>query len=171
MLLIAEKMDFIVLSLGTNIGNRLENLDQARLLLTELGIEILQASSIYETEPYGIADQEDFLNQVLLIHYNGSPDELLSSCLKIEAVMGRVRQEKNGPRLIDIDLLFYKNMVFEKEQLVLPHKGIAKRRFVLEPLAEIAGHQTHPIFKKTISELLDECPDNLIVKPHAPHLT
>lgn len=164
MSLIADQMDFIALSLGTNLGDREANLDQARRLLEMRGVEILKASSLYETEPYGIADQPDFLNQVLLVHSNQTADELLNICLQVEADMGRVRQQKNGPRIIDIDVLFYKNTVMQKEHLMLPHKGIATRRFVLEPLNEIAGHQSHPIFGKTIQELLDECHDPLIVK-------
>lgn len=158
-------MDFIALSLGSNVGDRSQHLAEARGKLIEQGIEILKDSTIYETEPYGIVDQEKFLNQVLLVHVNVKPDELLKTCLKIEQEMGRVRAEKNGPRVIDIDVLFYKDLVLEKEGLLLPHKGIAQRRFVLVPLAEVAGHQKHPIFSKTIQQLLDECPDNLIVKP------
>jgi 2-amino-4-hydroxy-6-hydroxymethyldihydropteridine diphosphokinase len=160
-------MDFIALSLGTNIGDRTANLTEARSRLVERGIEILNSSSIYETEPYGMADQEKFLNQVLLVHANLKPDQLLKTCLKIEEEMGRIRGEKNGPRIIDVDLLFYKDLVLEKEGLLLPHKGIAHRRFVLAPLAEVAGHQTHPIFAKTIQQLLDECEDLLRVKKHS----
>jgi 2-amino-4-hydroxy-6-hydroxymethyldihydropteridine diphosphokinase len=159
-------MDFIVLSLGTNVGDRESNLDQARHLLEMRGVEIMKVSSLYETEPYGIADQDDFLNQVLLVHANQTADELLATCLGIEHEMGRVRAEKNGPRVIDIDLLFYKDLVLQKEHLTLPHKGIATRRFVLQPLAEIAGDQTHPSFEKIIQQLLDECTDSLIVKPY-----
>lgn len=159
-------MDFVALSLGTNVGDRAANLAEARNRLIEQGIEVLKCSSVYETEPYGIADQEQFLNQVLLVHANVKPDELLRICLKIEQEMGRIRGEKNGPRIIDIDLLFYKNLVLEKEGLLLPHKGISHRRFVLAPLAEVAGHQTHPIFAKTIQQLLDECEDRLQVKRH-----
>lgn len=158
-------MDFIALSLGSNVGDRSLNLAKARAMLIEQEIEILKVSAIYETEPYGVADQENFLNQVLLVHANMKPEELLKTCLTIEQELGRVRAEKNGPRIIDIDLLFYKDLVLEKEGLQLPHKGIAQRRFVLTPLAEVAGHQIHPIFAKTIQQLLDECPDHLIVKP------
>jgi len=159
-------MDFIVLSLGSNIGDRGANLDQARHLLEMRGVEVLKSSSLYETEPYGISEQPDFLNRVLLVHANQTADELLKTCLQIETDMGRVRTEKNGPRIIDIDVLFYKDIVLEKEHLTLPHKGIATRRFVLQPLNEVAGHQIHPIFGKTIQELLAQCTDELQVKKY-----
>jgi 2-amino-4-hydroxy-6-hydroxymethyldihydropteridine diphosphokinase len=123
----------------------------------------LQVSSIYETAAWGMENQEAFLNQVLEIETNLNPDELLQSILQIEEGLGRKRELKYGPRTIDIDILFFNDQVIDQEGLKIPHPQLQNRRFVLVPLNEIASNKIHPIFKKTISQLLAECPDPLTV--------
>ena len=156
-------MNNVFLITGGNMGDRLQNLETA---LEEITIQIgtiLKKSSIYETAPWGIADQPAFFNQVLLIHSLLSPQDILRTILKIETNMGRKRNEKFGPRIIDIDLLFYNELILNSIDLVIPHPEIAFRRFVLIPLAEIGKNLEHPVLKKTVSQLLKECPDHLPV--------
>ena len=145
------------------MGDRLQNLETA---LEEITIQIgtiLKKSSIYETAPWGIADQPAFLNQVLLIHSLLSPQDILKTILKIETNMGRKRNEKFGPRVIDIDILFYNKLILQSTDLIIPHPEIANRRFVLIPLVEIGKKIEHPALKKTVTQLLKECPDHLPV--------
>jgi 2-amino-4-hydroxy-6-hydroxymethyldihydropteridine diphosphokinase len=157
-------MKYIVIGLGTNIGKREKNLEQAKRLLEEQGIIILKQSSIYETEPFGYADQDFFLNQVLIVDTALEPEQLLTICLQMENKMGRIRAGKFGPRVMDVDILFYKNVVLNTKPLTLPHPGITKRRFVLVPLAKLLPEEKHSISGKTMQQLLDECEDNLIVE-------
>lgn len=161
-------MDSIVLSLGSNLGNREQHFQQACELLEKSYIRIQQRSPIYETQPFGITDQPDFLNQVLIVKTKLPPNFLLEKLLGIEKKMRRVRGQKNGPRIIDIDLLFYKNILIDDDSFVLPHPGIPDRRCVLQPLADLMPDAIHPLLNKSILQLLDECPDQLIVKPHRP---
>lgn len=161
-------MQFIVLSLGSNLGNRERQLQQACELLEKSCIRIQQRSPIYETQPFGITDQPDFLNQVLVVKTKLPPHFLLDKLLGIEKKMGRVRREKNGPRIIDIDLLFYKNILIDDDSFVVPHPRIPDRRCVLQPLTDLMPDAIHPLLNKSIRQLLDECPDQLIVKPHTP---
>jgi 2-amino-4-hydroxy-6-hydroxymethyldihydropteridine diphosphokinase len=160
-------MKYITLSLGTNIGKREKNLEEAKRLLKEQGIIILQQSNVYETEAFGYADQDFFLNQVLIVKTNETPEQVLKTCLVIENRMGRKRAGKFGPRKIDIDLLFYNNVILNTKPLTLPHPGIPKRRFVLVPLVELVPKEQHPVLKKTMQQLLDECQDNLIVEAYS----
>jgi 2-amino-4-hydroxy-6-hydroxymethyldihydropteridine diphosphokinase len=151
------------LLLGSNMGDRQVALDRAvRRIGTKAG-EIAALSSVYETEPWGITDQREFLNQTIAITPKLSPFHLLEALLAIEGEMGRVRHEKYGPRLIDIDILLYGNEVIQTESLKVPHPGIPERRFVLMPLAEIAPGLVHPVLRKTITELLIGCRDPLKV--------
>lgn len=174
------KMNNAYILTGGNIGDRLENIKQAQYLIENQCGTILKHSAVYETAAWGIAYQKDFLNQVLLIQTTLSPIVLMITILDIETKMGRIRMEKNGPRTIDIDILFYNDWVIsdresvigEKQsprskgdpELIIPHPQLHKRRFVLEPLNEIASEFIHPIFKKSIHHLLIECDDLLPVK-------
>ena len=158
-------MECIVLSLGTNEGDRELNLERARALLERSGVKILASSVIYETEPVGTADQQYFLNQVLTVKSRRSPMRLLELCQQLEKKMGRLKSFKNAPRIIDIDILFYKNVITEDVKLTLPHPLLQERNFILEPLAEILPDQRHPLLAMTMAQLLDDCEDEHIVRP------
>ncbi len=156
-------MNNVFLLTGGNVGNRMENLALAKQRI-ELSIgELVKFSAIYETAAWGITDQPAFLNQVLQVKTPHNPEELLKLILGEEIQMGRQRFKKYGPRIIDIDILFYNQTVIKKPHLVIPHPEIQNRRFVLSPLAEICPKFLHPVFNKTIETLLAECPDPLQV--------
>ncbi len=157
-------MNGIFLLLGSNLDERLKNLETARRNLATMGVKATGHSSLYETEPWGEKDQPWFLNVVLQVETALDPDDLLQACLAVERQMGRERETKWGPRLIDIDLLYYKDQIIEKENLIVPHPGIPDRKFTLLPLVELAGGMVHPGFNKTQIELLMECDDQLEVK-------
>jgi len=148
---------------GGNLGNRKENLSKAIELINEQCGIVTNASSLYETAAWGITDQPSFLNQALEIATSLNARQLMRKILKVEKIMGRVRKEKFGPRSIDIDILFFENEIHDLSFLKIPHPELQNRRFVLVPLAEINPELQHPILKKTIAELLEECPDNLEV--------
>jgi 2-amino-4-hydroxy-6-hydroxymethyldihydropteridine diphosphokinase len=149
---------------GGNEGDRYLNLQQARANIELICGQLLLISSLYETAAWGKTDQPDFLNQVLLVNTVLSPRSLLDAIFSIEEKGGRKRTVKNAPRTIDIDILFYNRLVLEESGLTIPHPRIAERRFVLEPLNEISPEFVHPVFGKTIHELLLECNDELAVK-------
>lgn len=129
----------ILIGLGSNMGDREQNLQQAlRLLENEGGVLINKVSSIYETAPFGVMDQADFLNMAASIETHLPPEKLLQLCLKVEENMGRIRTRHWGPRIIDIDLLIYDNLHIRDESLTLPHPGIVHRSFVLVPLRDVA---------------------------------
>jgi 2-amino-4-hydroxy-6-hydroxymethyldihydropteridine diphosphokinase len=149
---------------GGNEGDRYLNMQQARANIEHICGELIQVSSLYETAPWGNPDQPDFLNQVLLIGTKLNPRDLLKAIFSIEEKGGRIRSVKNGPRTIDIDILFYNDLVLVERGLVIPHPRIAERRFVLEPLNEISPEFVHPVLQKTVHNLLLECKDELAVK-------
>ena len=151
------------LLIGGNLGDRKENLLTAISLISEQCGSLTKSSSIYETEAWGITDQPSFLNQALQISTSLNARQLMRKILKIEKEMGRVRKEKLGPRIIDIDILLFENEIHDLRFLKIPHPELQNRRFVLVPLAEIDPTLQHPVLKKTIAELLEECPDNLEV--------
>lgn len=158
-------MSNVYLILGGNIGEMPKNLANAITNLNNRCGTITVKSSVYETEPWGFFHENKFLNQVVNINTELSPIDLLKEIKSIEETMGRKSRRGSGydARLIDIDILFYENKIFESEDLIIPHPRICERNFVLEPLSEIAGEYIHPIEKKTIRDLLHECKDNLVV--------
>jgi 2-amino-4-hydroxy-6-hydroxymethyldihydropteridine diphosphokinase len=156
-------MKGIYLLLGTNQGDREKNLGDAQSLLAERGIAALRVSSLYETAAWGIEDQPGFLNQVMEVSTDLSAIELLKTILAVELEMGRVRIQKWGERLIDIDILYYQDEVIDLPELKVPHPEMPNRRFTLVPLVELAAEAVHPVLQKTQQELLDVCPDPLSV--------
>ena len=150
------------LLLGANLN---DPANQLALAIQYLGLEteIIKQSSVYRSEPWGIQNQPEFLNQVLAIQTQQSPQGLLKIIQQIEGKLGRERKEKWGPRSIDIDILFYDNMIMSTESLTIPHPQLHNRRFTLIPLSEIAPQLVHPKLLKSISLLLRECPDDLNV--------
>lgn len=149
---------------GGNIGNRLVNLKNAAALISEKCGKITAESSIYETAAWGLENQPSFLNQVLLVKTILEPFSLLKELLAIEEKMGRKRELKYGPRIIDIDILLYNNNILDSTELTIPHPAMPSRRFVLLPMTEIASKLVHPKLNLTIKDLLDNCSDSLSVK-------
>ena len=157
-------MNKVFLLIGGNMGDRLQNLHQAIALLSATCGPVIQQSAVYETAAWGKTDQAAFLNQALLLTTLLTPQELITNILSVEEQMGRRRMEKNGPRVIDIDIIFYNEVVMHEPHLIIPHPQLQNRRFVLVPLVEIAPEFVHPVFHKTIDELLKECKDELGVE-------
>ena len=157
-------MNTALILTGGNIGDRANNLQQAAESIEKFCGKIVAKSSIYETAAWGNQNQADFLNQVLEIETHISASSLLRKLLAIEQNMGRQRTEKNAPRIIDLDILFYNNFIIKLPHLQVPHPLIAERRFVLEPLNEIASDFIHPVTHQTVHQLLMTCLDPLDVK-------
>jgi len=155
------------LSLGSNLGDREANLRQAIERLGELG-EATAVSSFYETEPVDVAAQPWFLNCAVALSTEKMPRQLLAATQAIEHDMGRRRTQPKGPRVVDIDIVLFASSVVDLPQLTIPHPAMHQRRFVLEPLAEIAPDVRHPVFKRKVRELLAALPPGQAVKKMAP---
>jgi 2-amino-4-hydroxy-6-hydroxymethyldihydropteridine diphosphokinase len=159
----AANMSIAYLSLGSNLGDREAHLREAGDRLGAVG-RVLATSSIYETEPVDFTEQGWFLNCVIELEADSSGRELMAAILGIEQAMGRRRVQKKGPRSIDIDILLFDQFVVESKELTIPHPAMHERRFVLEPLAEIAPELIHPLLKRTIRELRDALPAGQAVR-------
>ena len=158
-------MKIVFLGIGTNMGNRESNLEQAAARIEEFIGPVRVSSSIYETEPWGFESSDKFLNIVLKVETELSPSGLLGRILMIEALLGRVRGlQRYSSRLIDIDILLYDEIIVEEESLIVPHPQIQNRRFVLIPLCEIDADLIHPVLRKSLGELLEECSDKGVVR-------
>nr|WP_294874182.1 2-amino-4-hydroxy-6-hydroxymethyldihydropteridine diphosphokinase [uncultured Pedobacter sp.] len=154
----------VYLLLGSNLGEREQLIEDAiKQIANEIG-EVFIRSSVYETEAWGNEDQPSFLNIALGVETKLTPIEVLNKALEIELELGRVRHEKWGSRLIDIDLIFYDDIVVDMgAELQIPHPQMQYRKFVLEPLAEIVPDYMHPVLKMTVREVLERLRDNLSV--------
>ena len=149
----------VYLLLGANLGDKQHTFGLARRYVAELVGSISSISSLYETAAWGITDQPTYLNQVLAVATYLTPADVLIQTQAIEQKLGRVRTEKWGSRVIDIDLLFYDHLILETPTLTLPHLLLHERRFTLMPLIEIAPDLVHPVFKKSVYQLLASCTD------------
>jgi len=156
-------MNLAYILTGGNLGNRSENLGKAKQAIAREGGTITKASSLYETQAWGLKEQGPFLNQALELHTLLPAQKLLAALLHIEQAMGRARDVRYGPRLIDIDILFFNKEVIHLPGLTVPHPQLHLRRFALEALHEIAPYYIHPQFDKSVAQLLTECPDTLQV--------
>lgn len=151
------------LSLGSNVGDRAQQLRDAQARLSAAG-RVVASSSLYETEPVEFTEQSWFLNCAVALETEKTPQVLMSTILGIEQEMGRRRVQKKGPRSIDIDILLFGGAVIDSPELTVPHPAMHQRRFVLEPLAEIASEVQHPLLRKTIRELCDALPEGQAVR-------
>jgi len=157
-------MNNTYLLLGSNMGNCIELLStEIEQIEKKIGT-LLLGSNLYATAAWGNTSQPDFINQVIKVATQLDATDTLKEILSIEKIMGRIRTVKNAPRIIDIDMLFFNNEIINRSDLIVPHPEIQNRRFVLTPLHEIAPQMIHPVLKKTINQLLLQCPDKLSVK-------
>lgn len=146
----------VYLALGSNLGNRAANLKEAIAALSPQ-MEVQARSQVYETPPWGYTDQEKFFNQVLKVKTYLAPEPLLKHLKRLEVALGRKASFQNGPRLIDIDILFFDDLVFESPALVIPHPRVHERGFVLLPMMDIAPDFVHPVKQKSVRDLLAGC--------------
>lgn len=161
------KVAVTYLLLGSNLGQKIDNLLSAENEICRSIGSLIKKSSIFQSPPWGFEHKEIFLNQVLQIETQNSPFELLNAIVSIEKKLGRTRISESKeylPRIIDIDILFYDSLITETENLIIPHPQLHLRRFTLIPLYEITPDLIHPVFEKTISELLKLCSDDSEIK-------
>lgn len=160
-------MNIVYFSLGSNEGNRLLYLQQANQYIEHKIGTIEKISSFYETEPWGFEDATPFINQVIKVNTALSPKKILERALLIEKLLGRQRIEtpqNYSRRTLDIDILFIDNKIINQEHLIVPHKHLHQRNFVLEPMCEIAPNFVHPFFMQTVLDLKNKCTDHTGVK-------
>ena len=155
-LIFYTKMSIVYIGIGSNLGDREKNCTRAIELLEKKGITVKKKSSLYKTEPWGIKDQPEFLNMAIEIETYLKPRELLGFLKQIEAEIGREKSYKWGPRLIDLDILLFDDIILDEDNLKIPHPLMHKRDFVLRPLQEIAPDIIHPSFKMNIGKLLQK---------------
>jgi 2-amino-4-hydroxy-6-hydroxymethyldihydropteridine diphosphokinase len=153
-----------MLSLGSNIGNRTENIKSALMLLSEFGFQTGRLSSFYETEPVGYKDQNDFLNIAVSGGYEKDPEDLLGAIFEIEERLGRKRAIRYGPRTIDIDIIFFKGRRYDLDGLKIPHPEYRNRKFVLEPVIEIEPDLTDCVTGETLKDILLKCKDGTMIR-------
>ena len=158
----------VLIALGSNIGDREQNLVGALGALQRLGVSVTRQSSFYLTEPVGGPEQDWFINAVVRGETALRPEELLRVCLQVEQEFGRERRVKNGPRTLDLDVLFYGDESYVSDALEIPHPRLHERRFVLEPLVEVDPERIHPVLGIGVQELLQACPDHSKVVLHEP---
>ena len=151
------------LSLGSNLKNKADNIFKATSFIENKIGPIIKSSKLYTTEPWGVKNQNKFINQVLSIETSLSPLDLLNECKNIEKKMGRISSRRWGERLIDIDILYYNDLILNFKKLSIPHPEIANRKFILIPLNDIDPDYVHPILDLTNQELLNETNDNCLV--------
>lgn len=152
-------MSVAYIALGSNLGDKAANLGQAVKLLQAKGLQIKAVSNFFQTEPYGVTDQPEFINAAACVETSLPPEALLKLLLDTELEMGRVRLRHWGERNIDLDLLLYDDLIYHSDKLTLPHPDMQNRLFVLQPLAEIAAEKIHPVYKKSIQTLLKSLTD------------
>ena len=159
-------MNIVFLQLGSNLGDRELLLKDAITAIENRIGDVVKFSKIYESAPWRVEGQENYLNQILKVRSTLLANEVLSIVLDIEKQLGRIRLEKWGERLIDIDIIFYNDSIIETPELCVPHKHLHERMFVLTPLHNIAPEMVHPKYNKTIEELLNMCRDTELVKEY-----
>lgn len=160
-------MNIVFLQLGSNLGNRESLLQNAITEIENRVGRVIEKSKVYESTPWRVEGQENYLNQILKVKTELLADDVLVTILDVEKELGRVRLEKWGERLIDIDIIFYNDAIIETPQLCVPHKHMHERMFVLTPLHDIAPDVVHPKYNKTVVELLEQCRDTELVKEYA----
>jgi 2-amino-4-hydroxy-6-hydroxymethyldihydropteridine diphosphokinase len=159
----------VYLGIGTNLGNREENLKEAVKKVEEFIGRVAKSSSVYETEPWGFHSSDEFLNMVVKVETRLTPSGLLGRILMIESLLGRVRGEKQyASRVIDLDILLYEDQVIDEKSLRIPHPLMHKRKFVMVPLCEIEPDLVHPVLKRTMASLLESCVDQSNVRRLGP---
>lgn len=151
-----------ILHIGSNIGDLAVNLKEGVMLIEKYIGNIIAESKLYTTQAWGLQDQNDFLNKALIIETELSAHDLLTKCQEIESEIGRVKKVKWGPRIIDIDIIFFDDLILETEDLVIPHPRMHERNFVLFPLAEIIPDWKHPILSSSVEQLKKHSSDTLL---------
>ena len=159
--------NLVYLSLGSNVGEREVHLREAIARLQRVG-EIVSVSSFYETEPVEVTNQRWFLNCAVIVETKKSPKQVMAAILQLEHEMGRERLQKKGPRIIDVDIVLFADKIIHSTEVTVPHPAMQDRRFVLQPLAEIAPEARHPTSRKTVREMLEALPVGQAVRKQEP---